>query len=125
MLLILTDGVVTDYNRTIEKIIEASYTAPLSIIIIGVGNADFRKMEALDADNQLLTTADGRRVAARDIVQFVPFRDYAHVPPDRLASAVLAEMPQNIVDYFISSRSPPIMPGRAPMLPATHADTMP
>ena len=117
VLLILTDGVVTDYNRTVEKIIDASYTAPLSIIIIGVGNANFEKMERLDGDNQLLSTVDGKRTAARDIVQFVPLRDFHNQPPDRLASTVLAEMPENIVDYFISSRTPAIMPGQLPMRP--------
>lgn len=100
-----------------EQIIDASYNAPLSIIIIGVGNANFEKMERLDGDNQLLRTVDGKREANRDIVQFVPFREHATQPPDRLAATVLSEMPQNIVDYFISSRDPPIMPGQAPMVP--------
>lgn len=117
VLLICTDGVVTDFNRTVEKIIDASYTSPLSIIIIGVGSANFEKMERLDADNQLLKTLDGKREANRDIVQFVPFLDHANQPPDRLAATVLSELPQNIVDYFISSRDPPILPGQAPMVP--------
>jgi len=117
VLLILTDGVVTDYNRTVEKIIDASYTAPLSIIIVGVGQADFEKMNRLDADNQLLTTMDGNRKAARDIVQFVPLREFVHQPPDRLAATVLAEMPDNIVDYFISSRNPAIMPKQIAIRP--------
>ena len=74
-------------------------------------------MNLLDADNQLLTTMDGSRKAARDIVQFVPFRDFVHQPPDRLAATVLAEMPDNIVDYFISSRNPAIMPKQIAMRP--------
>lgn len=38
---------------------------PLSIIIIGVGNADFNKMEILDGDNGLV---DGKgRKATRDL----------------------------------------------------------
>jgi len=41
---------------------------PLSIIIVGVGNADFEAMEELDGDTVRLTAPDGR-VAARDIVQ--------------------------------------------------------
>jgi Copine len=40
----------------------------LSIIIVGVGNADFEAMEELDGDTVRLTAPDGR-VAARDIVQ--------------------------------------------------------
>ncbi|NWJ07005.1 CPNE4 protein, partial [Crypturellus undulatus] len=40
ILLILTDGVVTDMADTREAIVRASYL-PMSIIIVGVGNADF------------------------------------------------------------------------------------
>jgi hypothetical protein len=72
VLLILTDGVVSDFVRTIDKIIEASYTSATSIIIIGVGNADFKKMEIIDGDDHVLTSSDGLRTVRRDIVQFVP-----------------------------------------------------
>lgn len=40
ILLILTDGEINDMEATINSIIRASYQ-PLSIIIVGVGNADF------------------------------------------------------------------------------------
>ena len=42
--------------------------------IPGVGDADFSAMDALDADDKLLS--DGRQKAVRDIVQFVSFRDF-------------------------------------------------
>ena len=41
-------------------------TLPLSIIIVGVGNADFDAMDELDGDTVRLTAPDGR-MAARDI----------------------------------------------------------
>jgi len=45
---------------------------------VGVGTADFTAMDALDCDTDLLK--DGRgNVAKRDIVQFVPFRDFERV----------------------------------------------
>ncbi|KAJ3070842.1 Copine-8, partial [Quaeritorhiza haematococci] len=75
ILLILTDGEVTDMESTISSIVDASML-PLSIVIVGVGNADFGKMEHLDSDGSLLKTVDGRRSAVRDIVQFVPIRNY-------------------------------------------------
>lgn len=65
MLLILTDGVVSDYERTVERIITASSTVALSIIIIGIGDRDFKRMEALDSDNEPLTSADKTRQAIR------------------------------------------------------------
>ena len=45
---------------------------PCSIIIIGVGNADFSAMEELDGDGGRLRNSAGV-AAARDIVQFVEF----------------------------------------------------
>lgn len=113
---------MSDYNATVDRIIEASKTVPLSIIIIGIGGANFKKMEALDADNELLQSSDGQRKAARDICQFVAFREYEHGPPERLGAAVLAELPQNIVEYFVASCEPPIMPGHghAPMMPGVY-----
>lgn len=68
ILLILTDGMVNDLDQTIAAVVAASYT-PLSIVIVGVGSADFSGMHALDSDNQLLRS--GANEAARDIVQFV------------------------------------------------------
>ena len=71
VLLIITDGIITDMANTIRAIIAASYL-PMSIIIVGVGDADFDAMDALDSDDALLS--NGSSKAQRDIVQFVPFR---------------------------------------------------
>ena len=46
----------------------------MSIIIVGVGDADFEEMEALDGDIAPLYSNTLRRYRERDIVQFVPFR---------------------------------------------------
>jgi len=40
VLLIITDGVITDMPQTVEAIVNASLL-PMSIIIVGVGQADF------------------------------------------------------------------------------------
>lgn len=75
-LLILTDGAITDLDDTIEAIIDAS-SLPLSIIIIGVGSADFSSMDALDSDGRLLKSRrNATKVAVRDIVQFVAMKDF-------------------------------------------------
>jgi len=47
----------------------------MSIIIVGVGEADFDSMEELDGDSVRLTAPNGKK-AIRDIVQFVPFRNF-------------------------------------------------
>lgn len=80
ILLILTDGVVTDMADTREAIVRASYL-PMSIIIVGVGNADFTDMQILDGDDGILRAPKGEPVL-RDIVQFVPFREFKNVSYD-------------------------------------------
>lgn len=75
ILLIITDGLITDMGQTKTAIIEAS-DQPLSIIIIGVGDEDFSKMNELDSDEVMLSH---RNVYAhRDIVQ-VSHRDVVQV----------------------------------------------
>ena len=46
---------------------------PCSIIIVGVGNAEFDALEELCGENCLLD--DKGRVTARDIVKFVTYND--------------------------------------------------
>lgn len=99
VLLIITDGVITDFTKTIDAIIEASSLA-MSIIIVGVGNQNFEKMRILDGDNKELTSQDGKRKVKRDIVQFVDFKRLRGGSPERLASHLLAELPDNVVSHF-------------------------
>ena len=89
VLLILTDGVIHDMQQTKELVVGAS-ELPCSVIIVGVGEADFGQMEQLDADERLLRAQSGR-VAKRDIVQFVEFKEC--VKRGNLAEEVLREIP--------------------------------
>lgn len=77
ILLIITDGVISDMEETRHAVVQAS-RLPMSIIIVGVGNADFAAMEFLDGDSRTLRSHTGEE-AARDIVQFVPFREFRNV----------------------------------------------
>ncbi|MGH0144725.1 UNVERIFIED_CONTAM: hypothetical protein FKN15_011409 [Acipenser sinensis] len=97
-LLIITDGVISDMEETRHAIVQAS-KLPMSVIIVGVGNADFAAMEFLDGDNRILRSYTGEE-AARDIVQFVPFREFRNAPKETLAKSVLAELPQQVSQYF-------------------------
>ena len=51
VLLIITDGIITDLEETKRAIISAS-SLPLSLIIVGVGDEDFVEMNALDSDDR-------------------------------------------------------------------------
>jgi len=53
ILLIITDGIINDMKQTIDEIVRGS-ALPLSIIIVGVGEADFSSMDVLDADDEPL-----------------------------------------------------------------------
>ena len=97
ILMILTDGMIDDIDNTIEELVEGSFL-PLSVIIIGVGNADFSNMVLLDADENPLINSRGVR-AARDLVQFVPFLKYEK-NPELLTDEVLAEIPRQLIEYY-------------------------
>uniref|UniRef100_A0AC34F842 C2 domain-containing protein n=1 Tax=Panagrolaimus sp. ES5 TaxID=591445 RepID=A0AC34F842_9BILA len=141
ILLIITDGVISDMVQTKNAIVKAS-TLPLSIIIIGVGKANFDKMNELDSDDSVLTV--NGKTAKRDIVQFVPFRKFqssagasstpyeqeklqkfqssagaSSTPYEQeklqylLAKEVLAEVPTQIVNYMKARKYIP--PSAPPM----------
>ncbi|XP_004424259.1 copine-5 isoform X2 [Diceros bicornis minor] len=121
VLLIITDGVISDMAQTKEAIVNAA-KLPMSIIIIGVGQAEFDAMVELDGDDVRISSRG--KLAERDIVQFVPFRDYVdrtgnHVlSMARLARDVLAEIPDQLVSYMkaqgIRPRPPPAAPAHSP-----------
>ncbi|XP_010896167.1 copine-8 [Esox lucius] len=114
ILLIISDGVITDMAQTKESIVNAA-TLPMSIIIVGVGSAEFNEMIELDGDEERVSSQG--RFAERDIVQFVPFRDYVdrrgnHIlSMARLAKEVLAEIPDQFLSYM---RTRGIKPGPCP-----------
>jgi hypothetical protein len=65
-MLLLTDGQICDMPETKAAIVDLS-GLPCSIIIIGVGNADFSSMGELDGDGAPLKDDRGRP-CRRDIV---------------------------------------------------------
>ncbi|XP_021285560.1 protein BONZAI 1 isoform X3 [Herrania umbratica] len=108
VLLIITDGVVTDLQETKDALVKAS-DLPLSILIVGVGGADFKEMEILDADKGERLESSTGRVASRDIVQFVPFRDVQSKSSSQskggeisIVQALLAELPTQFLTYMRS-----------------------
>jgi hypothetical protein len=78
---------------------------PISVIIVGIGNADFTKMEDLDCDDGLLQGKLG--VAARDIVQFVPLNKFKG-DPGLLAAEVLSEVPGQVTGFYKAVKLDPM-----------------
>ena len=104
ILMILTDGIITDMEDTIDNIVKAS-NLPLSIIIIGIGDSDFSGMEILDGDEIQLEDSKGKK-RERDIVQFVEFNRFKNKNgindnyENELAQEVLKEIPRQIEEYY-------------------------
>ena len=97
VLMILTDGIIKDEEDTIDALVEGSYY-PLSVIIIGIGNADFKKMEQLDGDEMPLISRKGIK-RQRDLVQFVPYNKYEG-NTNKLVYEVLEEIPRQVIEYY-------------------------
>jgi hypothetical protein len=93
VLLIITNGAISDMAASKRKIVELSRTAPVSVVIVGVGSADFRSMQELD---------DGEGGA---IVQFVHYQ--LGISEDDLTTRVLAEIPNALVDAMVKRNIQP------------------
>jgi hypothetical protein len=107
ILMILTDGIIDDMDDTIDALVEASFY-PISVIIVGIGDADFRNMDVLDADDEPLVDSKNRK-ADRDLVQFVPFKKFSY-NGERLAQEVLEEIPRQVIEYYQHQKIPPREP---------------
>ena len=91
ILLLLTDGAVSDIEAT-KRTLASVADAPLSIVIVGIGNADFSAMQFLD-------DFEKRSGMNRDIVQFVQFNAHEHNKTS-LTRATLEEIPDQLVEFF-------------------------
>ncbi len=92
----MTDGQAHDMDLIKALIVDLSALA-CSIIIIGVGNADFSGMRVLDGDGPGGLKDNHQRRAVRDIVQFVEFTQA--VKKGDLAEQVLAELPGQFLSF--------------------------
>ena len=99
ILLIITDGAVSDPNATAEILSQVS-GSPLSVVIVGVGNADFSAMHFLDNHNH---------PGQRDIAQFVEFNKHNHSSVE-LTQQTLHEIPDQLVGHFKSRGIAPLPP---------------
>jgi len=110
VLMILTDGEITDMRETMHAIVQSS-RLPMSIVIVGISNdahsCDFEDMRLLDGDDQALTSPIDGVKAVRDVVQFVPFRAGQGKTGSQVAKDVLNEIPRQLVQYKIATGQMP------------------
>uniref|UniRef100_A0A6Q2YED7 C2 domain-containing protein n=1 Tax=Esox lucius TaxID=8010 RepID=A0A6Q2YED7_ESOLU len=121
VLLIITDGVISDMVQTKEAVVNVS-RLDRSHCSATIPSTD--PMEELDGDE--IRVSSRGRFAERDIVQFVPFRDYMDrsgnqvLSMARLAKDVLAEIPEQLLG-FMKSRGIEPRPALSPSdLPELH-----
>jgi len=103
VLLILTDGCVSDEQRTMEAIVEAS-TLPMSIIVLGIGQTresedgnNFSSMKKLQSTE--LKTKDGRKLM-RDVFKFAQFKDVT-------GAQILDRIPMQLQQWAIMEQRKP------------------
>lgn len=70
---------------------------PVSIVIVGVGNADFGMMRKLDDDKGSMSSSQSIK-PIRDCVQFVEFNKFKENTA-KLSEQVLMEIPSQIEQY--------------------------
>jgi len=99
-LMILTAGAVANIQQT-TQVLEKIADSPLSIVIVGIGNADFTAMSFLDEV--------GGNGNGRDIVQFIKFNDHK-TDQHSFTAAALEELPAQVVAYFQSHGIDPASP---------------
>ncbi|CAC5359502.1 unnamed protein product [Mytilus coruscus] len=91
VLLIITDGVINDLDRTIRRVVSVSHL-PLSIIIIGVGPADFSLMGQFNSDREVKLKNDKtKEEALRRNTYFAAFKkDHTNTSTNISANIVKA-----------------------------------
>jgi len=96
IMLLITDGVLNDVKETTDAIVAAA-DHPLSIVIVGVGGADYAQMDVLvKADT--LKDSHGKK-PSRNIVQFASMREFAKEHPSKLAEKTLKEVSKQMIEY--------------------------
>ena len=103
ILLILTDGIITDMVKTVNCIVEAS-KLPLSIVIVGIGDYDFESYEVFDEDDIIPLVNSFGEISKRDIVQFVKFNNIKEMNTKDFskdfAEEAFKEIPRQIEEYY-------------------------
>jgi hypothetical protein len=103
VLVIITDGTINDMER-VRNLLVGARKVPMSIIIIGVGRADFTDMYRLDGDDETLKDSN-LYTATDDMVNFVEFEKAKKKGHSGLAQMTLAELPAQVERYYSNDKS--------------------
>ena len=110
-LVILTTGEVSDVVDAIDVICAAAEDAPLSIVIIGVGNDDFQFVDLLMGygdESGKLRHSNGVPIT-RELVNFVTFQEF-NGNASQVVVESLREISEQFVQFFTNSGIMPLPP---------------
>lgn len=110
-LVILTTGEVADVVEAIDVICAAAEDAPLSIVIIGVGNDDFQFVDLLlghGDESGKLRHSNGVPIT-RELVNFVTFQEF-NGNASQVVVESLREIPEQFVQFFTNAGIKPLPP---------------
>jgi len=110
-LVVLTTGEVNDVVDAIDVICAAAEDAPLSIVIIGVGNDDFQFVDLLlgyGDESGKLRHSNGVPIN-REVVNFVTFQEF-NGNASQVVVESLREIPEQFVQFFTNSGIKPLPP---------------
>ena len=89
MLLILTDGIIPDLAHT-QEIVQSYRDLPLSIVMVGIGRADFTEMHRWNSYSY----------EARGRFTFADYRQHQY-DSTALSREVLQRVSFDVTDYFL------------------------
>jgi hypothetical protein len=103
ILTVFTAGNIVDLQETVDLICTAAEDAPISVVIIGVGNCDFSAIEKLCGGETKSRLKDSRGIPiAREIVSFVSFKQFDGNASEVIFQA-LKDIPEQVVTYFVTN----------------------
>lgn len=113
-LVVLSTGAIDDLAATIDVVCAAAEDAPLSIVIVGIGNdGNFETIHKLTgAEQGKLRHSNGVPIA-RDIVHFVPMHEF-HGNVRACVAESLHDVPEQFVQHFTNAGIKPNPPRAVP-----------
>lgn len=99
IILIACHGEISDDQDTKDAICEAA-ELPVSIVVVGLADEPAEDMRILDGDNGVIRDSSGNAIK-RDVVQYVHYKNFMD-NENNLSEEVLKEIPNQVVDYFVS-----------------------
>ncbi|KAL0238926.1 hypothetical protein PCE1_004617 [Barthelona sp. PCE] len=96
ILVILLDGQINDVERVLQTV-QTHINKPFSIVLVGIGKADFSAMHTLDGDGD-------KRVLTRDVIQFVEMNVFAN-QSYAITNEFFEELPSQCEEWYSTYRS--------------------